>query len=360
MNDDSVKSNSEILFIYETRLCNPNGDPDSENKPRIDVITGRNYVTDVRLKRFFRDYIINRMGEKYIWVTKIEGQNVDATERLTKSKKEHGLSDPRDVIKFHIDARLFGATIPLKGKAKDIEDAEEEQSEEIEQMTERKGRKKEGKQKAQGESYHVVGPVQFSLGYSLHKVEMMTETSTITSVFTGAVKTGERQYGNIGKDWRVYYSLIAFYGVVSAARAEHFKTSEIRLRERDIMLLDNLLWDSIMRETITRSKIGHFPHLYIRLKHKDSENLIGDLRRFIDEDFETNNVRSLGDLKISFTRLFSRIQSEKDNLDSVFLRVSDDFEQRFAFKQMLQSFGENLKCLPHENVKLSDETLLMR
>ena len=27
--------NSEILFIYEAEGCNPNGDPDNGNRPRI-------------------------------------------------------------------------------------------------------------------------------------------------------------------------------------------------------------------------------------------------------------------------------------------------------------------------------------
>lgn len=70
-------SNSEILIIYEVKMANPNGDPDDENRPRMDPKTKTNIVTDVRLKRFFRDYVIERYGEMKVWVSKVDGANVD-------------------------------------------------------------------------------------------------------------------------------------------------------------------------------------------------------------------------------------------------------------------------------------------
>ena len=54
---EEVKTRSEILFIYDIRDGNPNGDPLDENKPRIDEEAGVNIVTDVRLKRTIRDYL---------------------------------------------------------------------------------------------------------------------------------------------------------------------------------------------------------------------------------------------------------------------------------------------------------------
>ena len=57
-NDNDDAERSEFLFIYDTRMANPNGDPD-ENRPRIDPYSGRNLVTDYRLKRTIRDYIKN-------------------------------------------------------------------------------------------------------------------------------------------------------------------------------------------------------------------------------------------------------------------------------------------------------------
>ena len=74
--------NSDILFIYDAKLCNPNGDPDDENKPRMDYETRTNLVSDVRLKRYIRDYLESKGYE--IFVAKVDGETVDATTRLKK------------------------------------------------------------------------------------------------------------------------------------------------------------------------------------------------------------------------------------------------------------------------------------
>jgi CRISPR-associated protein Csh2 len=44
-------NNSEILYLYDAQLTNPNGDPDEENRPRMDYERGINLVSDLRLKR---------------------------------------------------------------------------------------------------------------------------------------------------------------------------------------------------------------------------------------------------------------------------------------------------------------------
>lgn len=59
-----IKDRSEILFLYDIRDGNPNGDPMDENKPRIDEETGVNIVTDVRLKRTIRDYLHDFKGQE--------------------------------------------------------------------------------------------------------------------------------------------------------------------------------------------------------------------------------------------------------------------------------------------------------
>jgi len=59
-----IKNRSEILFVYDVKDANPNGDPVDENKPRIDEETGINIVTDVRLKRTIRDYLYDYKGQE--------------------------------------------------------------------------------------------------------------------------------------------------------------------------------------------------------------------------------------------------------------------------------------------------------
>ncbi len=55
----SIQNREELLFLYEIKDCNPNGDPLDENKPRLDPETGVATVTDVRIKRTIRDYLYN-------------------------------------------------------------------------------------------------------------------------------------------------------------------------------------------------------------------------------------------------------------------------------------------------------------
>ena len=62
----SVANRQEILFIYEAKDCNPNGDPLDENKPRTDPETGVATVTDVRIKRTVRDYLHQVKGQEIL------------------------------------------------------------------------------------------------------------------------------------------------------------------------------------------------------------------------------------------------------------------------------------------------------
>ncbi len=308
-------NNSEILFIYEARLCNPNGDPDDENRPRIDRKTGRNLVSDVRLKRFFRNYIMAKFGEDYIWVSTVEGRHVRADERLEKISKDRS---PEDVLKTCIDARLFGATIPI-GK---------------------------GDKGTRGKSYAYIGPVQFTWGYSLHPVEVI-DSSTITSIFMGRPEEEEAErYGTIGKDWRVYYSLIAFYGVVSGHRA-----TSTKIKPTDIMILDNLLYKSLILDATTRSKIGHWPHLYLRIEYSHPDILIGDLRKYIDVEFNKDKpIRDLKDIRLNFNQLMTIIDKYKNDIKQAFVYESEDFEKEYQFrKRMGEIIGENnVEPLPHD------------
>ncbi len=64
----SITKNSEVLFLYDAKMTNPNGDMDNENKPRMDYDTDTNLVSDVRLKRYLRDYFETAL-KKEIFVT---------------------------------------------------------------------------------------------------------------------------------------------------------------------------------------------------------------------------------------------------------------------------------------------------
>jgi CRISPR-associated protein Csh2 len=225
-----------------------------------------------------------------------------------------------------IDARLFGATIPIG--------------------------KKRGE--SRGESLSYTGPVQFTWGYSLHPVELV-DSSTITSMFVGREETergeeSEVKYGTMGKDWRVYYSLIAFYGAISGLRSKI-----TGLRELDVKILDNLLWRSVALDATTRSKIGEKPHLYLRVEYNDPETIIGDLRKYIRVNYDDQKpIRDLTDIKLDFTLLKEALIKVRERIHRIYIQVSDELEQ-YGLRTLMQDVADVVP-LPH-NLVITADTL---
>ena len=326
MENETKLFNSEILFIYDAKMCNPNGDPDEENKPRMDYDTNKNLVSDVRLKRYIRDYLGSKGYE--IWVSKVEDETVDATKRINKLaekyyKKPNIKVDTKKPEKEFIewlkreliDVRYFGATMPIKGG--------------------------EGK----GGSLNFTGPVQFAWGYSLNPVEIVP-SSSITSTFAGR----GQEYGAMGKDWRVYYSLIAFYGIINRKRAE--KTN---LTIEDILLLDNTLIEAIPSEATTRSKLGQTPRFLFRVEY-NIDTYIGDLRRFVKiitkEDKNIETLRDVDDYMLDISKLNNILKNAKEKISKIYLWRHPDFNIfESGLKDLTDEFKDKIVYLPHKSKK---------
>ncbi len=262
--------NGSILYLYDAAMTNPNGDPDEENRPRMDSIREINLVTDLRLKRYIRDYALDN-GQK-LFVQKIKNKSVTAEQRVEKYSYE-------EMLERFFDMRVFGATVPKK---KD------------------------------NRSY--TGPVQFNWGYSLNKVELME--SSITSHF--ASKAGNNQ-GSIGKDYRVKYSFIAFSGVVSGKRAE--KTT---MTNEDLLFLDKAMVYAIPSQA-TRSKVGQYPRLYMRLVLKDDETFLKDLRDYI-KITKDEEVFSIREFELDITRLRDYLKRAQDKIEEVKYFADEDIK----------------------------------
>ena len=61
-----MNRNRDFLFIFDAVNTNPNGDPDQENKPRMDNETRTLLVSDVRRKRDIRDFLHNKGKEIFV------------------------------------------------------------------------------------------------------------------------------------------------------------------------------------------------------------------------------------------------------------------------------------------------------
>lgn len=326
MSGTTIEKNGELLYLYDAKLCNPNGDPDEENKPRMDYETGRNLVSDVRLKRYLRDYWLALDGERWkqlgydpkpdVWVRQLEDENgalqrVSAKQRIDALAKEFRAKSAKEaakkpefsqwLLKKLLDARLFGATIPIG----------------------------EGEGERGGASLTLTGPIQLSWGYSLNRVEILP-SATISSQFAGREQEEKGQYGTFGKDWRVKYSLLAFYGTVSAWRARR-----TGLTDRDVRLLDHSLLEALPLLATTRSKLGQAPRLYLRVQYKDDRTFLGDLRAGLRLERETE-LEDLQDVQLDYTGLVQRLQQAKDKIEKVVFWAHPDFSAGAQLKSALQ------------------------
>lgn len=59
MSSDIIQNRYDFMFVFDCQDGNPNGDPDSDNSPRVDPETFQGLVSDVCLKRKIRDYVFH-------------------------------------------------------------------------------------------------------------------------------------------------------------------------------------------------------------------------------------------------------------------------------------------------------------
>ena len=298
-------ANGEILFIYDAENTNPNGDPDAENHPRMDHASRRLLVSDARLKRYVRDYLLLqgydvwvRLGadDSHLSADQRRKELEEAYKRETgqEAKTDRGGLDrkfARWLLSRLPDVRLFGAVFPIKGSGK----------------------------KSSGGSDSRTGPVQFGWGYSLHPVEV--QSHMITSIFAGREEKGE--YGNVGRDYRVPYALIAFWGRISRERArtiycEAFGCDEdlAQKGQEDLDLLEKGLLEGLLEGSTTRSKVGQTPRLYLRIEWEDGFKPLGSLRNKLllrpRESLGEDEIRVVSDYTLDMRGLCQALERYKE------------------------------------------------
>ena len=179
----------EFFFCYDIRMGNPNGDPD-ENRPRI--LPDRTfYVTDVRLKRFIRDYLKTQNHD--ILVDNIEGRTTNLTGRVGAYLEQEGQpqADGQELVNVildsFVDARLFGSALAFKkGEEKEAGVSPREWKPVPKTLT---------------------GAVQIEQGEVLHPAEEVDIRGT--SIFGSAE---EKTQGTFTENFVLRYGLIGFGG----------------------------------------------------------------------------------------------------------------------------------------------------
>nr|MDO8082348.1 type I-B CRISPR-associated protein Cas7/Csh2 [Candidatus Freyarchaeota archaeon] len=349
MSEDIIRNRSEILFLYDVQFGNPNGDPSDENKPRIDEETSKNLVTDVRLKRTVRDYL-NNFKRLEIFCREITDEKgciqtsklraldfLKGVDNSNKSFNELKQIASEKILDSCIDVRLFGATIPVefvgrktqKGSKKKAQTEEAEAESQTEEAQAKKG------------TITFTGPVQFKIGQSLHRVELLH----IKGTGAFASKEGVTQRTFREEDI-LPYSLIAFYGVVNENAA-----NTTRLREADIALLMESIWDGT-KNLISRSKMVQMPRFLVRVEYKESNYHAGDLDKKIGliTDLVDEQIRHPRDFKLDVTGLVNLLKEKKEKINRIEFKVDPDLsivydEEEKLLSDVLSGIGASVEEL---------------
>lgn len=299
-NTDTVENRSEIVFVYDAEDTNPNGNPLSANdKPRVDETTGRAVVTDVRLKRYLRDQL-HEDGHGIYIQNPSKSDYEDVPNRDTLFKRVTGLdeddledqegSDAAEAfLQNAADVRYFGATCSFSSDL----------------------------QSKLGDEFpgQFIGPVQFSHARSLNTVVHKSESKQLSTVVASG---DDDEQGTFATDNRLQYAIVPFHGIVNEVGA---KTTG--LTEDDVQRLDSLSWRSLKNQTLTRSKKGHQPRLYLRVEYETDEFHVGTL----DDDFSLvqdipdNELRNITDIVLGVEDLLGTLEAHSEHIAKVHVKA---------------------------------------
>ncbi|NOX36860.1 MAG: type I-B CRISPR-associated protein Cas7/Csh2 [Calditrichaeota bacterium] len=287
---ETLTHRHEILFIYDVKDANPNGDPIDENKPRIDEETGVNIVTDVRLKRTIRDYLFDHKNmEVFVREVKKEDGNLKTKEdRLD----DLNISSADDLINTCIDIRLFGATAAIKNK-----------------------------------TITFTGPVQFKFGRSLHRVKLDYVKGTTVMPSKEA-----RKQGTFTEVYTLPYSLIVFHGIANENAARH-----TRMTDSDLDLLMEAIWNGT-KNLISRSKFGQMPRLLLDIEYQEPNFHIGDLDKMVsikkEDGIEDEALRDISQLTLNILPLVETLQREKGKIARIRYAVDERLQMAPSISQL--------------------------
>lgn len=290
-----VSNRSEILFLYDVKDNNPNGDPLDENKPRLDEETMQNLVTDVRLKRTIRDYLHDYLGQLVF----VKEDRLDNGTLKTKEEclDELQIKSPEDLLNKCVDIRLFGVTAAIKKR-----------------------------------SIILTGPVQFRIGRSLHKVQLKYIKGT-----TVYPSDKGKDQGTFTEMYVLPYSLIGFYGVINENAGKY-----TGLRKTDIDLLMEGMWNGT-KNLISRSKVGQMPRLLIKVNYSERNYHVGDLEcliKLVSEKRE-EELRDPEDYVIEIKTLLETLENNREKIETIDL-ISDP-RLNIVFDGMQIELGDELR-----------------
>ena len=267
-----LAKHSEILFLWDAKMTNPNGDMLNDNAPRYDESDRRAVVSDVRVKRTIRDDLQYRKG-KTVFVNNAE-QVQSAETRFAELKSALNEKDDKKVFLSCIDNRLFGGVAPKS-------------------------------------NLQIIGTVQFSWAKSLN------ETETILSQGTGSFGKDNSLNKTFRTDNYIPYGLFAMYGTINSLSANKTNASE-----EDVADMLDSMWQGT-KLLNTRSKVGQKPRMLIRVIYKDTY-MIGLLDELVNIDNENSQqLRTFSECELNFSALVRSLKNMSQKIEKVVVFYDD-------------------------------------
>lgn len=267
-----IAKHSEILFLWDAKMTNPNGDMLNDNAPRYDESDRKAIVSDVRVKRTIRDDLQYRKSQT-IFVNNAE-QVQSAETRFAEVKKILGELDDKKAFLSCIDNRLFGGVAPRS-------------------------------------NIQIIGAVQFSWAKSLN------ETETVFSQGTAAFGGDTAKSKSLRTDNYIPYGLFAMYGTINSLNAAKSNASE-----EDVAQMLDSMWQGT-KLLNTRSKVGQKPRMLIRVIYKDTY-MIGLLDELVKLDNkDSDQIRSIDECELNFTALTRSLKNMSQKIEKVVIFYDD-------------------------------------
>ena len=290
-----LESRQEFFFAYDIRMGNPNGDPD-ENRPRV-LPDGTYYVTDVRLKRFIRDFFKSQGGT--ILVDNIEGRTTNLTGRVSAElanqgrKEADGVELVNIILDTFIDARLFGSSLAFKKDSRSYNP----------------------------EPKTLTGALQISHGEVLHGAQEVEIRGTTTFA-----SDENKSQGTFTEFFGLRYGLIGFNGIANEHSA---KIS--RLSKNDYEQTLEAMWSCVRSSGNTRSKTGQVPRFLINISYKEGHEFqFGNLLEYVAtiprNKKDPKDWSSPKDYVLDISLLIDRIEEFSHHIEKVSYCISPDIE----------------------------------
>ncbi|RUT77771.1 type I-B CRISPR-associated protein Cas7/Csh2 [Ancylomarina longa] len=273
---------SEILFLFESKYTIPNGDPFT-GEQRYDEETKKVLVSDVRIKRYVRDYF-ELLGKRIFITENSPIGKTDVKKMVKHLAVEQKQVDIRKVMQSMIDVRLFGGISTIEKKESKVKiDSNDKQL----------------------INYHlnITGPTQFALlNPSLNKVDMRLHQNTSVML-----SKADNEQGSIATTTVVPYAINQIQGWINPFSAE-----KSGLIKDDINDLFKAMWNSI-NNINTRSKSNQSSVLLLQIVYKEpTDKLYGTDRLVnIESEKEDEQIRSMEDYNFNFDKLKAITKSEK-------------------------------------------------